>query len=165
MKKVLGSLLAVLLFPSLVFAADIQMPSSALSNVAPNDQKVVSVAEFNNLGGHAGQNPRKMTIRELVSSRPTIGSADDMRLCVVESISNPERIGGGFCVSARTSSAIVTVATFKNATGTPINGERTIAVRDFVAGAIRAQAKGAVNFDCIVKDGKNSGVCVMASNE
>lgn len=168
MKKV--SLLAMLLFPLSVLAADIQMPKSALSTESPNKDRVIAVAEFSDVREAVGTNARTMTIEVLTSHRPTIKSmyADGgMKLCEVKSVSNPERTSGVFCVSAQNNPSTVTIATFKHASGEPMNA-REVSRNDFYGTRPLAfGVHGPTHFDCHVINGKNIGACrvAMASNE
>lgn len=167
MKKYLFCLIAGLISTS-VLAAELQMPPSALSNVPPNDQKVVAVAQFDPSHSSVGQNPKEMTVRELVSNRSTIGSADEKMLCVVESVSNPERKSGGICVSAKTTPATLKIATFKNATGTPINPREELHSEFYGEknASIALASDGTLHFECVRDDnGRNTGTCKPEDND
>lgn len=160
------SSLLIILLPPLSAIAGTQMPLSTLSNVGSNDQRIVAVAEFSILNDQVGKNPKEMTLKDFIASRPPIDTnGDGKMLCVVESMADPERKSGGMCVSTQNTSRIVVVATFRNATGAPIKGERTMAIKDFVTGAVAKQANSGTDFNCIVKEGINTGVCVIANNK
>lgn len=160
-RTVIGLFTAILSMAA--YAAELQLPPTALSNVPPNDLKVVVVAEFTG-DSRVGQNPMEMTVREL-SNRPTIGSKIDKRLCVVESDSNPVQKSGGMCVSAQINPATVKVATFDNATGKPIN-TREIPRGDFYEKRYTRIAmispNGPIRFKCLLADdGHNTGTCTL----
>lgn len=166
MKKILiATLVAIsslISLPSL--AGDLKMPPSSFSNVPPNNQKLVAVAEFGNLDvEHLGKNARMMTVEEMSSNRVTIASAsnaDEKKLCTVSSVSNPEFVSD-HCVSALHGQATITIATFDYVTGAQQN-ERVVSRNEFYGTLVALNS--VVKLDCHVANGKNTGTCI-ASNK
>lgn len=173
MKKYLLCLIAGLISTS-VLAAELQMPPSALSTESPNKDRIIMVAEFDDLAdtvrGLPGNNPVEMTVEKLTSDRATIGlagPAGGKKLCVVQSVSNPTFVAGGTCVSAQNAPSTITVATFRNANGIPSD------VRDVPRGDFYREnnmltvssTDGALYFNCRMDDGRNTGTCRMVSSK
>lgn len=107
MKAIIAAVIAVMslgLLSTAVAGTKGDMPlSSAMSNVAPNNQKSVTVQRHDRLGGKAVGGAETMTVEKLTSNRATISGNEPV--LVTED--------GGTIVSASTAPAI-TVADYAN---------------------------------------------------
>lgn len=159
------AVLAVL-FSLPALASDIKMPQSALSTDSPNKDRIVLVAKVNNVINGVGTDIQQMTIEKLISNRPTIQSMIDgsPKLCEIESKSNPVCKHGGIIVLAENNPATLTIATFKHASGEPMN-VREVSWNEFHdAKSAVIGNNGPIHLDCHFKNGRKTSICRMASN-
>lgn len=168
MKKVIfATLIAMSMISTSALASDVKLPlDSARSDIAPNNQKKVIVADFGDLM-KPGQNAREMTIEALTANRASITASSDKgdkKICEAVSIDNPMRRDNGICVSAKMNPATITVATFKRGAGAPKN-EHPVPMKEFVEAKMAIPAGGVDDLECHVKDGKNTGYCKIASSK
>lgn len=161
MKKIIIAAMFVAVSVSTsAMAGDLKFPlDSASSNAFPNNQKVVEVVERANLNTPvAVTSSQKMTVEQLVSDRPTIQYADmkgGSILCTKD---------GSTCVSAEKHSKNITIATFSNGTGAPMN-VHSVSRKSFDEHKMFVKAShGAMMLECQVVDGRNTGNCRTATS-